>query len=488
MYLVKKNNNDQWIVIKKGAKRASKVFDSKAEAIIYAKNKYPNDYEVENEIEVNDKKYKIKTSGKKKSKAFIILFSLVMIAVLIIGILWWFDYIKIPGLDKIKDKEPVVDNNSNNQISDEPIVENMVYDDFQIHFLTMGDSSFSSNYSEYSGDSIYIKAGDNDILIDAGSRQGSAGYIKKYVDNYCTDGKLEYVIATHADQDHIAGFVGTNAYPGIFESYEIDILIDFAKTNKTTALYSNYVTLRNTIDSNGTDCYTAADCYDNANGAKSTYTLGEGISFTILYNYYYFNNSSDENNYSVCTLFTYNDLNFLFTGDLEEDGEERLAAYYDGSTEAKTLPHCELFKAGHHGSKTSSNESLLSKITPNICCVCCCAGSTEYTANYNNIFPTQDFINRIAKYTDRVYVTSIFNEETLDSEKMNGDIIVSSNGTNIGLKASNNLTKLKDTDWFNETIYVDSDNNICSGKGKEDFFTTTTSGVVAVKRRVWPSA
>ena len=60
---------------------------------------------------------------------------------------------------------------------------------------------------------------------------------------------------------------------------------------------------------------------------------------------------------------------------------------------------------------------------------------------------------------------------------------VSSNGTSVGLKASNNLTKLKDTDWFNAEIYVNSSGNNVSGKGKEDFFTTGTK----VKRRTWPS-
>ena len=77
---------------------------------------------------------------------------------------------------------------------------------------------------------------------------------------------------------------------------------------------------------------------------------------------------------------------------------------------------------------------------------------------------------------------------TKEFESMNGDIIVSSNGVAIGLSATKNLTKLKDTEWFNETVYVDSDGNICSGKKKEDFFTESTPGVTAVPRRVWPTA
>ena len=49
-------------------------------------------------------------------------------------------------------------------------------------------------------------------------------FTKEYVDKYCTDGVLEYVIATHAHQDHIAGFVGNkdgNTRTGILYQYKV---------------------------------------------------------------------------------------------------------------------------------------------------------------------------------------------------------------------------------------------------------------------------
>ena len=69
-----------------------------------------------------------------------------------------------------------------------------------------------------------------DVLIDAGSRKNSAKAITEYVNQFCDDGILEYVIATHAHQDHIAGFVGTKEIPGIFDAYECQTIIDFSKT------------------------------------------------------------------------------------------------------------------------------------------------------------------------------------------------------------------------------------------------------------------
>ena len=310
------------------------------------------------------------------------------------------------------------------------------------------------------------------------------------MDKYCTDGKLEYVIGTHGDQDHIAGFVGNSSgqtRTGILYQYEIGTIIMASLSNKTTQIYEDYLTAVEYCQNKGTNVYDAGSCYNNEGGAQRTYQLAEDITMDILYNYYYFNESDDENNYSVCIMINYNNKHFMLTGDLELDGEEEMAKYYDGSTAEKSLPNVTLFKAGHHGSKTSSNECLLSIIKPEIVCVCCCAGSTEYTANYNNIFPTQDMITRVAKYTDRIYVTSVFNEKTLEFESLNGNIIISSNKIAVGVSATNNITKLKDSAWFNETVYVDSNGNITSGKGKEDFFTSATPGVTAVKRRVWPS-
>lgn len=391
--------------------------------------------------------------------------------------------------------------------------EDILYDDFQIHFLELGNDA--------AGDSVYIKAGENDILIDAGSTASSAETIKSYVDTYCTDGKLEYVIATHGHTDHIASFAGNKdttaknfkgelvGQSGIFYYYEIDTLIDFnyavAKKNGSTkeetflnkeqissdfgstTLYGKYLKAREYIIGNGTKYYTAGDCFNNVGDAKSTYELKEGMSMDILYNYYYFNESSDVNNYSVCTMFNYNDHHFMLTGDLELEGEEKMASYYDGSSESKTLPHVDLFKAGHHGSKTSSNDCLLDKITPDICCVCCCAGTDEYTADFDNTFPTQEFINRIAKHTERVYVTSMYDEVAGEFKSMNGNIAISCNGTKIGVYSSvGNYTVLKDSEWFNGIIYLDETGKCSEGK-KKPFFTSSTPGVTPRVRRVWPS-
>lgn len=306
--------------------------------------------------------------------------------------------------------------------------------DLSIHFMELGN--------KYAGDSIYIKAGDTDILIDAGSRAGSTETTSAYIDRYCTDGVLEYVIATHADQDHIAGFAGSSSSPSIFERYECEVIIDFPRTDKTSQTYQKYVENRDAEVEEGAKHYTALQCCNNEDGAQRVFEVSDGIEMEILYNYYYENSSPDENNYSVCLMFNQGDKHFLFTGDLEEEGEKYLVENND-------LPEVELFKAGHHGSKTSSTDALLSVIKPKIVCVCCCAGTDEYTDTPANQFPTQDMIDRVAAYTDRVYVTSLGDESAEDGyTSMNGNIVVTSDRSGVSVNCSASNTLLKDTEWF----------------------------------------
>lgn len=332
--------------------------------------------------------------------------------------------------------------------------EGIVNSEFSIHFLELGN--------KYAGDCTLIKCGDTEVLIDAGSRTNSATAIKEYVDQYCTDSKLEYVIATHAHQDHIAGFVGTgsgNNKSGILYTYDIGTVIQFSGHNTNSSIYKSYMTAVSYAESKGAAKYTALQCWNNTDGAKRQYDLSVAqdgsLTLNILYNYYYEHETKDENDYSVCVLLTHtaengNVSNYLFTGDLEGDGESYLVDY-------NNLPEVELFKGAHHGSKTSSTDKLLNVIKPKNVAVCCCAGATEYTTNNENTFPTQAFVNRISKHTENVYCTSIC-EDYKNSKfgSMNGNIVFYYDKTEadaakrLKLWCSNNMTKLKDTQWFKD--------------------------------------
>lgn len=323
--------------------------------------------------------------------------------------------------------------------------------DLSIHFLELGN--------KYTGDCTFIKAGDTEMLIDAGSRASSVPVISNYINKYCTDGVLEYVVVTHAHQDHYAGFATPNGTDSIFDLYKVNLIIEFAKTNKsnTASMQANYIREKSEArnkDNNQTKVVTALDCVNQTNDAQRTYTLSSYINFSILYHEFYEQAAASENDYSVCLMVNQTtsagDKHYLFTGDLEEDGEESLV---NSSKNDGYLHEVEVYKAGHHGSKTSSSEALLKKVKPKKVCVCCCAGSSEYTSKNENQFPTQIFINRVAEFaqTDQVFVTSLcVDYKNAQFTSMNGNIVISCSYTaaTVFVNCSNNNTILKETDWF----------------------------------------
>lgn len=316
----------------------------------------------------------------------------------------------------------------------------LVQGEMQIHFLELGN--------KYTGDCTYIKIGEIDILIDAGSKTSSITTIADYIDDYVgEDKKLEYVIVTHAHQDHYAGF--TQLDGSLFDLFEVGTIIDFGtQTNQedkgSSNMYGRYLLERADEIAAGASYYTSAQCVEKQK-TDGAFDLGGGATMTILDSYYYYNEAESENDYSVCTLFTYGDYNYLFTGDLEEDGEEKLV-------ELNELPEVDLYKAGHHGSKTSSSEALLGVIKPKHVCVCCCAGSDEYTKTNENQFPTQDFIDRVAPYTDKIYVTTLCTDNEKGTfQSMNGNIVVltTKNGIEI-VCGSDDSRVLKEWEWFKQ--------------------------------------
>lgn len=335
-------------------------------------------------------------------------------------------------------------------------VEQISNDDLSIHFIELGN--------KYTGDCTFIKSGNTEMLIDSGSRANSVPVISEYINQYCTDGVLEYVVVTHAHQDHYAGFAADNS---IFDLYEIGTIIEFSQSNNVgKSLYNKYQSekeqLKNRMEDEGKqlNIFTASECVDdNESVSPSTYQLDSDgdIIFRVLDQQFYHELSSDENNHSVCiqieqTLQNGETKNYLLTGDLEKEGEESLVQI-NGPQGNNLLKEVEVFKAGHHGSKTSSNEELLAIIQPKIVCVCCCAGSSEYTSKTENQFPTQDFVDRIAEYTDQVFVTTLcINYKNAQFESFNGNIVISCNkeDDSVLVSCSNNTTILKNTDWFKQ--------------------------------------
>ncbi len=313
--------------------------------------------------------------------------------------------------------------------------------EMDIHFLELGN--------KYTGDCTFIQVGNVDILIDAGSKTSSIPTISAFLNVHMKDDLLDYVIVTHAHEDHYAGFATNDGTDSLFDLYKVGTIIDFAQTNqKTSKMYNNYLRERDEEIAAGAVHYTAKQCIDED---KAEFVLSENVTMTILNQKYYHQKASDgENDHSVCTLFSQGDAHYLFTGDLEKKGEESLVAWND-------LPEVVLYKAGHHGSKTSSNTALLSVIKPQVVTVCCCAGSSEYTDKNENQFPTQAFVDRVSVYTQLIYVTTLSTNGKDDGyTSMNGNIHVNVENGVLTITCTHSGKILKDWEWFKENRVMPS--------------------------------
>lgn len=336
--------------------------------------------------------------------------------------------------------------------------------DLSVHFPELGNAN--------AGDCVLIDCGDTEVLIDGGSKYNSAPTLINYISNYCTDGVLEIVVITHAHEDHIAALAGRDK-DGILYNFSVGTVIKYGQSISESGVVERLDNCLEKLEEDGTDVFTAGECYREERGAKRRYTLNESgtISLNVLYSKFYDQKSNNENNHSVATLLTQETaggtLQYLFTGDMEKVAEDALVDYYAVQSNHKSvydvLPsEVVLYKAGHHGSPTSSGEKLMAAINPENVVVCCCAGAPEYTTEPLNVFPGQEAIDRIAPYTANIYVTTLgtnlpaknaegkfTSKSGFSHTSMNGDIVFYYKES-LKLYCSNNTVKLKDTDWFKE--------------------------------------
>lgn len=204
----------------------------------------------------------------------------------------------------------------------------------EVHFLDVGQ-----------GDATLIQCGDECMLIDAGeNNQGTR--IQAYLQKMGVE-KLEYLVLTHTDSDHIGGA------DVIISKFDVEtvFLSDFKKNNSTyddLMLALKHKKIAHVLPELG-----------------SNYTLGDASITFIAPNDSY----DTPNDSSIALVVEHGENSFLFTGDCEEKAEnDILEAGYDVD--------CDVFKLGHHGSSTSNSEEFLNAITPKYAVISCEEGNS----------------------------------------------------------------------------------------------------------------
>ena len=145
--------------------------------------------------------------------------------------------------------------------------------------------------------------------------------------------KLNYLIITHGDEDHIGGAL-----------YRIDnFKVDNVILNK-----GDYTELE-------------VELITHLKNKNIKYTNNIN-KIPLLGSYMYLLNTkkfSNENDNSIVTYFEYQKYKFLFMGDSSSKTEEYLINNYN-------LTNISFLKVGHHGSNTSSSPLFINKINPKV--------------------------------------------------------------------------------------------------------------------------
>lgn len=197
-------------------------------------------------------------------------------------------------------------------------------------------------------DSLFIKKGNVEILIDAGYAYDGK-FVDKVITQYCTDGRLDLLMATHSDGDHIDGLA--NALKNVDR---VSLMIDYGGVGG-----GNVLSARNTYKALGMQYHSALECVNYQNGATDVYYLTEDFYFEVLNtgNYISPDKTSAGNGSSVAVIFYYKEFTFFTAGDLTTSSEEQLL-------KNEILPEVTLYKASHHGSNGSSSQELLDTLNP----------------------------------------------------------------------------------------------------------------------------
>ena len=157
--------------------------------------------------------------------------------------------------------------------------------------------------------------------------------------------KLDYVIITHTDQDHIAGMMD------ILEEKSIQIkTLLLPQTNLKEESYQNLVSL---AEGNQIKIMYLKRGDKIIDGEVKIECLHPREDFI----------AKDKNEYSTVLGMTYREFSALFTGDLENEGEIALLEH--------GLSSYDVLKVAHHGSKNATTEKLLEKVKPDIAVISC---------------------------------------------------------------------------------------------------------------------
>ena len=288
-----------------------------------------------------------------------------------------------------------------------------------VHFIDVGQA-----------DSALLLCDGEAMLIDGGN-VGDSELVVSYLRQQGVE-TLDYVVGTHAHEDHIGGLAGVLA---VFEAETVWSPVE----DYDSKCFADFAYYADTLV-----------CPEPG----ETYALG-GAEITVLGPVELY---EDTNDTSIVLRVDYGETSFLFTGDAETQSEhDILDAGYDVSA--------TVLKVGHHGSDTSSSYQWLRAVAPTYGVISCGAGN-----DYGH--PHAEPMSRLRDADVTIYRTDL-----------QGHIVCTSDGTTV------TFTTQKHSAVTNPTEYDGSGQNAqgthyIGNKNTKKFHLPTCSGLPAESNQV----
>ena len=246
------------------------------------------------------------------------------------------------------------------------------------------------------GDTIFITCDGMTVLVDAGSSSKKEIESSTIFPFLKANGvqRLDYLILTHSDSDHISGAADLMRETINHKSYVKNLVLqDISEEVKDEA----YVELVQEAVKNGVNiiyCSRGMTISNRSIDLRCIWPM-KGAS------------GWDKNTLSLVFELQMKQqphFRMLFTGDLSEEGERELIKL--GTDLSKT----DVLKVGHHGSKTSSCEEFLALLRPKVALISC---------GENNRYghPAETTLNRLRETGSHIYITAQSGQITLSPRR-----------------------------------------------------------------------